>query len=44
MQGDGADLLVRQRLALEQCEGNMRQLRQYFAVCLQSTNLGQADN
>ena len=32
-QGDGAELLVRQRMALEQCHGNMEQLREYFADC-----------
>jgi hypothetical protein len=32
-QGDDAELLVRQRMALEQCRGNMRQLREYFAQC-----------
>ena len=37
-QGDAADLLVRQRLALEQCEGNMRQVREYFVACAESAN------
>lgn len=32
-QGDVADLLVRLRMALEQCQGNISQLRQYFADC-----------
>jgi hypothetical protein len=32
-QADGAEMLVRQRMALEQCQGNMAQLREYFSDC-----------